>query len=313
MPSSARRNRQEGQILIVFALALVAIVAMTGLVLDGGSTFVQQRGMQNVADAASMAGAYAYGNSTATDDATKRSVATLAARSVAEANGYKHGVGEVVVDVSLDSAGGAGRHITVTVTRPHENNFSGIVGMSSWDVTTTATTLAGRPNSVRGAMPIIFNQKAFDDNGAGASHPVTYDEPLVGSSDVPQTASAFNWTVYCDECNADSNTVDALINQGGAQTAVTIDDHISPLNAGAHTTLFSDMSLHVGEEFPVPIVDDAGRMVGWAMFHLTGAVGGSSKQISGYFVTPFNGSNMTIIDDVSAGGDFGSYIVKLVN
>ncbi len=63
----------------------------------------------------------------------------------------------------------------------------------------------------------------------------------------------------------------------------------------------------------MPIVNDAGIMVGWAMFHLTGAVGGSSKQISGYFVTPFSGSNMTIIDGVAAGGAFGTYIVKLVN
>ena len=55
------QRRDGGQVLVVFALALTAIVAMTGLVLDGGSAFVQRRNMQNVADNAAMSAAYAYG------------------------------------------------------------------------------------------------------------------------------------------------------------------------------------------------------------------------------------------------------------
>ena len=49
--------------LVIFSLCLVAIIAMTGLVIDGGMTFVQKREQQNVADAAALAGAYAYVNS----------------------------------------------------------------------------------------------------------------------------------------------------------------------------------------------------------------------------------------------------------
>ena len=36
-------RRESGQVLVIFALALIAIVAMTGLVIDGGGTFVQRR------------------------------------------------------------------------------------------------------------------------------------------------------------------------------------------------------------------------------------------------------------------------------
>ena len=58
MPSPrSRPAQQSGQILAIFALALVAIVAMVGLVVDGGFTFVQKRDQQNVADAAAMAAA----------------------------------------------------------------------------------------------------------------------------------------------------------------------------------------------------------------------------------------------------------------
>jgi hypothetical protein len=306
--ATSTKRRDDGQILVIFALALVAIVAMTGLVLDGGSTFVQRRDMQNVADSAAMTAGYAYANG---GDAA---AVTAAARSTAASNGYVDGTGGVSVTVSdVATPGGAGRNLTVTITKPHNNNFAGVVGMSSWQVTTTAMTLAGRPNSVLGAMPIIFNQKAFQGNGAGNGHEVVYSEPDPGSQDVPVTATNFNWTEWCNLCNADSASVDALINGGGAATTVNLKDKISPLNAGSHTTLFSDLSNWVGGDFPVPIVDDNGNMIGWAMFHLTGSVGGSTKQIRGYFESPINPGSMTIVDGGGVGGDFGSYSVYLVN
>ena len=304
---SDRTTPRDGQVLVIFALALVAIVAMTGLVLDGGSTFVQRRDQQNVADAAAMAAGYGYSLTASTD------AATAAARGIAAANGYDHGVAGAVVDVTFDAAGGNGRHFTVNVTKPHANNFAGIVGMPSWQVTTTATIVAGWPNAAIGAMPIIFNEDAFMGNGAGAGHEIAYDEPDPGNEDVPVEANKFNWTEYCNSCNADSNTVRNLIDNGGEARVIRLDDHISPLNAGSHTTLFSAMANWVGKEFAVPIVDDSGDMVGWATFHLTGSVGGSTKQIRGYFVSPINPTAMTIVDMAEPGGDFGSYTVKLTN
>jgi hypothetical protein len=306
--NTSSNRREDGQILVIFALALVSIVAMTGLVLDGGSTFVQRRDMQNVADSAAMTAGYAYA---AGGDAN---AVQAAARSTASANGYVDGTGGVSVTVAnAATPGGSGRNLTVTITKPHNNNFAGVVGMASWQVTTTAMTLAGRPNTVLGAMPIIFNQKAFSGNGAGPGHEVVYDEPDPGSQDVPLTATKFNWTEWCNSCNADSATVDGLINGGGTATTVNLNDKISPLNAGSHATLYSDLSNWVGGDFPVPIVDDSGNMVGWAMFHLTGSVGGSTKQIRGYFESPINPGAMTIVDGGGVGGDFGSYSVYLVN
>jgi Flp pilus assembly protein TadG len=297
-----RQKREPGQVLVIFALALVAIVAMTGLVIDGGATFVQRREMQNVADAAAMSAAYGFAMTNTTS----------AAQSTAAANGYTNGSGGVTVTVT-NAAGNPGWTFTVVVSKPHANNFSGLLGMPSWGVTTTASSAAGRPNAAIGALPIIFNQQAFDANGTGPDSIVTYSEPDSGSNDIPWGADHFNWTMYCDNCNADSNSVDALINQGGQATVVTLDDHISPLNAGSHATLYSDLSNWIGGEFPVPIVDNSGNMVGWAMFHLTGSVGGSTKQISGYFVSPINPASMTVVPNVDAGGDFGAYYVALTN
>jgi len=305
---SRRTHRAEpGQVLVIFALALIAIVAMTGLVLDGGSTFVQRRDQQNVADAASLAAAYAYATSGST------AAAAAAAQTIATANGFANGAGGTTITVS-DAAGHPGWTFTVDVTRPHPNNFSGLLGMPSWNVSTTATTIAGRPNAAIGALPVIFNESAFDLNGVGSGKEQGYDEPPPGNEDVPKGPNQFNWTEFCDSCNADSNTVrDLIVNNATDHTTVTLKDHISPLNAGSHTTLFDAMADWVGHDFAVPIVNDNGIMVGFATFHVTGAVGGSTKQIRGYFVSPFNGGNLTIVNDVDAGGDFGSYTAQLIN
>ena len=80
------RETAPGQVLVIFALALVAIVAMVGLVIDGGATFVQRRDQQNVADQAAMAGAYAYVSASP----NQSQAALAAARNIAAANGYTH-------------------------------------------------------------------------------------------------------------------------------------------------------------------------------------------------------------------------------
>ncbi len=75
----------------MFILAIVVIVGMIGLVLDGGAAYAQRRDEQGVADLASMAGATAYLN-TQGDVATKSAAADAAARLIATANGYTEGV-----------------------------------------------------------------------------------------------------------------------------------------------------------------------------------------------------------------------------
>jgi hypothetical protein len=51
---------------------------------------------------------------------------------------------------------------------------------------------------------------------------------------------------------------------------------------------------HVGESFPVPIVDDDGDMVGFGYFHLVSVDGSPDKVIRGYFVSPVNATQMVI-------------------
>ena len=306
---SPSRPHERGQMLALFAICLVAIIAVTGLVIDGGLTLVQRRDQQNVADAAAMAGAYNYANTASSGSAIGQAQANAAA------NGFVNGTDNVAVTANVAMRNGIA-YVTATVTKPHRNFFSGILGFGSWDVSATATAQAGLPNAVIGAMPLLFNKKAFP-NGQGPANEVAFDEPGSGNEDVPQTAGQFNWTVFCtangNPCNGDSSTVSDLINNRGSSTEVDLNDEIGPLDAGAHTTLFSALADQVGGEFPVAIVDDSGALQGWAMFHLTGSVGGSTKQIRGYFKSPVNYSGMKIVQGGGTGGQYGDTVVRLTN
>src|SRR5688572_24258346 len=106
----ARRN-ERGQIIIIFVLAIVAVIGMVGIVLDGGSAYAQRRDEQNVADLAAVAGATAHLN-TDGDDATREAAAVAAAQQLAIDNGYTDGVDGVAIGVDVTESGG---YVGVTV------------------------------------------------------------------------------------------------------------------------------------------------------------------------------------------------------
>jgi Flp pilus assembly protein TadG len=319
---SARRG-DRGQILILFVLAIFVIVGVVGIVLDGGAAYAQRRQEQSVADLAAMAGATAFLN-TAGGYATKNAAADAAARVNATENGFTDGLNGTTLTVTIANSSTASR-VKVDLTGVHTNNFAAVLGMPTWDVSVTATAMASdKPNGAIGAMPLLFNSEAFpgavcDPDNSGCT-PEVYQLPGTGNQDVPQDATQFNWTVFCangsdnNVCEGNSSDVDAIINGGGNATTVYVNDDIGPLNSGTHNTLFTDLTDHIGESFPVPIVDDDGNMVGFGYFHLLSVEGNNDKVIRGYFVSPVNATALVVSP---TGGDpsllTGAYRIALVN
>ena len=77
-----RQRREKGQVLAIFALMLVALLASAGLVIDLGGSWAQVRSEQKVADVAALAGATAEANG-----ATRAQIIQTALDS-AVANGF---------------------------------------------------------------------------------------------------------------------------------------------------------------------------------------------------------------------------------
>lgn len=314
-PTVSRRPRDDGQIIVIFALALIAIVGMVGLVLDGGSTYAQRRAQQNATDLAAIAAANQF---LLTGDKT---TATAYARTVSAQNGFDPVAG-ATVDVSWESND---TRLKVDIAAAHRNTFAAVMGFTSWPVSVTATVEVGIPDTATGG-PFIFSKKIFSDPGgiplpqySDPNNPFTFGD---GNGDVPNSPNDIAWTCYGTCGNVDSATVRSMID-GTSPVTVTLDPtvdftkYIGQQNNGNHATLFGDVKgLLAGQDIAVPIVDDNGLFQGWATFHVTTANQGA-KTLTGYFVSPFDQN--TALRVLGCSGNcptpryFGSYVLRLVN
>jgi Flp pilus assembly protein TadG len=330
---SSRSPRERGQILVIFVLALVAIIAGVGLVIDGGFAFAQRRAEQNAADLGAFAGANALLNG---------ANPTAAARAAAAANGYNNGTGGVTVTVGVTSTTGK-----VDITGPHANYFAGVVGQPTWDVSVTATALAGIPKKFSGVAPFILSQDVFDPI-TGLPYniftvPVDFEKTTGQGSDVPLGAYNLAWTNLGTGNVSSKDIKDALDGSAPINAALAINDYIGQQNNGVHNDLFDTNSANqpsinttlAGKDVAVPIVGpptaghthcndgthDVGCFRGWALFHVVSATkrgSGDEGTITGYFKTGITRSasadNVCAVSDATCAGFYhGIFVIKLID
>jgi hypothetical protein len=293
---------ERGQIIVIFALALVAIIGTVGLVIDGGGAFAQRRDEQKVADVASIAGANAYMNTNG--GVTPRTNAAIAgARAAATRNGYTDGVSGATVGVTvvLQSSGAL---VRVGVTAPHENSFARVMGMNSWDVSVNAAATAAQVDTAVGAAPWIMNIGAFNADGTPkytSGNPIAFGE---ANGDYPTSPTDIAWTDYNGSNNVNTNEVSNIIDGSNVVTA-TIDfgQYIGQHNNGFHNALWGEVDSQLaGQDVPIPVTGPCvpatpnpdGCFMGWAMFHVISASGGSAKEITGYFLGDFISQPLTV-------------------
>lgn len=172
----ASRRSEDGQVFVIFAGGLVAMLLAVGLVIDGGMAFVNRREGQNVADLAAIAGtkmvadhytdggrsgAQVYGaiHATVTDNGCVPSGSTnctWTAEYVRPQGNTEVSLGAVLNGGSVPSTA---QGVRVSVTRLPETFFLRLAGRDSWEVVTRATALTaeldGLPPS--GVLPIAID------------------------------------------------------------------------------------------------------------------------------------------------------------
>ena len=300
------RSRQGGQMLVVFALSMMGIIGMVGLAVDGGSTYAQRRNQQTAADMAALAGANDYLLTNNSAQAITR------ARTVAASNQFTDGSGPTTVGVTISTSNGVS--VIVNVASSHRNSFLGALGMANWSVTTTATALAGFPDSATGGSPFIFSIGAFDSAG----NPTYQTSTNFGETngDVPTSPLDFAWTNY-GTGNVNTSEVDQIITGGlDINRTLSYGQYIGQHNNGNHTALFDDVNTYLsGLDMPVAIVDNNGNFMGWATFHVNSASGGSAKHVNGYFLSAFTSDRLTVssCSNNACPRYLGSYVLKLTN
>jgi hypothetical protein len=269
----------KGQVLVVFALSLITLLGFAGLALDGGSTFAQKRSQQTAADLAALAAANDFlinGNS---------SLATTRAETVTSGNGFTDASDGTSVSTDIDTSNGIA--VTVTIDSPHHNAMATLMGMPTWDVTTTATALAGFPDTAYGASPFIFPASAFQTDGT----PLYQTERDFGETngDVPTSSTDFAWTNYGTGNVSNPEVRDIIDGTTTINKTLSFGEYIGQHNNGNHTAIYDAVDQYLaGQTLTVPVADAAGKFMGWAAFHVVSADGGSSKNVTGYFTTGFS-------------------------
>lgn len=129
-----RLNREEsGQVIVLVAVLMAGLVAVVGLVTDGGLVFTQKRDLQNVADAAALAGAMQI------DEAAYRasggeSVVLDQTAAYQAAVEYLRAEGGLDYSVVTRPAG-----VEVSVSRRASTGFLRVVGINGFDISASAT------------------------------------------------------------------------------------------------------------------------------------------------------------------------------
>jgi len=167
------------------ALAVVAILTMLAVIIDGGNAFAQQRQTQNAADSAAEAGAVVLVQRMAGVVPTRTDADVLAAvNSTAAANGIAPptavytDIGGNPIGVTVGTASGnvipsAAAGVEVAGTKAFGTRVAGVIGLNTLSASARATAVAGvlqqtcSADAGCGVLPVTFplQQDQCDDSG----------------------------------------------------------------------------------------------------------------------------------------------------
>jgi hypothetical protein len=292
--SHISKSSGRGQVLVLFAAAVVVLLLMTGLVIDGGYAFAQRRAAQNAADFAAMAGARIVGEfhtqqppGAGTDANVKKAVdAALAANQATGTAQYVNSAGQVAGQVGTGSIPASASGVVVDGTATWRPFFLGIMGVSSWTADTRATAMT-KGLAAGGVLPIGVEVSAFDafplcDTSAGCDP----DHLTPGTLNGP---GAFGWLSFgadphkcdgyglgqsldgCDQSNGFlQNEIGPPGNSHGCCTTVAGDPN--PVIHSFTGSTWGDLTYYVENKVPVwvPIWDTILGNGNNAAYHIVG-------------------------------------------
>lgn len=190
--SVRERRGSSGQALAILALSVAVVLAATAVVIDGGNAMAQQRGTQNAADAAALAGALVIAERMG--GATRDDSDVEGAMKVAfENNGsdmlpsyYVSFAGNVVGTVgSQGSIPNDADGVEAGAERVFDTFLANIAGQPTWTASAEAMALAGSLRGLCsaadgcGVMPVTFSIPITTCDGTNRPMRIGVDWPLV--------------------------------------------------------------------------------------------------------------------------------------
>ncbi len=272
-PKPVDSRSPHGQILVIVAVGLVAMIAMVGIVIDGGNAWGEQRQTQNGADAMANAGAtviaqHIKGATKTSGDVGCAVEAAAALNEVTTPTAVYTDVGGVVITPEVQVAAcGAGGSIPSTAQgvkahgeRTFDTYLAQVVGVDQMTASAEATAVAGLLTSTCiassgcGLLPVTFPLTLTACDG-------TNQQVQIGSSEYPivdpTTADATN-EVIVPICSAGPGAVGWLdFGCGNTQNTISNPCDVSfPLPTWMHTEPGNTNSLDttINSMFAGPVV-----------------------------------------------------------
>ena len=280
--STARpaRLRQRGQSIVLVAGGMIAMLAMVGLVIDGGNAFAQQRSTQNGMDAASEAGAVELarrmmGVDPVGDDVTwdlrvRDAVTATAANNGLTSTGKAEYVdrdgsflgayvGDGVIPANTQGVHAGG-------TRTFSTFFVNYLGIPAFTAAAEATAVTGFAietgfgNVMPLTFPLILTQC---DTGGGSNkllHPYGNSEWPVGPNNIiamplcSNGAGNIGWLDWTPPYGG-ANEIGDYITDPSQSPPVTTPRWYYADETGGVTSLDDDMDTWEGEDIWFPIFD----------------------------------------------------------
>jgi Flp pilus assembly protein TadG len=296
----ARLARQEGQVTVLTAVFIIALVGMAGFVLDVGSWFRSQRVSQATVDAAALAGAESL------PDNPSQAIAD--ATSLAAKNGGTDGL-----TITIGTKWRQSDMITVKQVSSGAGLFSKLFGVSTVTIRTTSSAVSETPSQVLYAAPIAVNIHHPDLSGPGCPcfrDPTTL--PL-GKTGAPGAFALIDLDQTDTTGTIGASTIASWISDGYGGYLDIGGYYSDPGAKWNNNTIQAALQLRWGTELLFPVYDtlvSSGsnaeyHIVGWATFFVTSSTAsGTDGSISGYFtkavwpgrIDPPSGSSTPIPD-----------------
>lgn len=212
-PATKARRRSRGQVIVIFAGAMLAFMGLMAIVIDVSWYWANTLRVQRAADAAALAGVVWLPNLYSSADTTARAEATK--------NGYTAGVNGTTITTAKDPLND--RRLIVTISTPVPSFFARVIGIASFPVNRTSKAEFILPVAM--GSPENYYGVFGDIRGATFTGPQQSDTGWLAPTAVPATSKcspACNWgstNVLFNKTVANGSTYTASNTANGSQGA----------------------------------------------------------------------------------------------
>lgn len=292
-------SQEHGQSILIIALLMVGMIAMMGLIFDGGNAYIQRRRMQNAVDSGALAGGRALAYQLVTDNPNDYPV-QKAVNDFVQANGGSiENIHAVYVNAQGTPTGIVGaygsippntRGISVTESTAFQTYFLKSLNVDIGNVSAAALVMTGQPEpnnlwpmtvqtNTLESSALLPNVCSFDPGAAPCQ--------IWGQGTGPGSLQYQSFKI----CDTSANFMTNVLAGNQTSGTVSVGDWICT-STGTMSTAKDYLPSYINKDITIPIYDYTNgltgsnleyHVVGFAKFTLLGYwYGNGTGQSGGY-------------------------------